>query len=103
RDVELLYAFQQIDQRHQVVLEIHKRMLDRFSYGLICREMNDARNVLVLFEDGKRIVVIAKVNFIILDLLAGDLFHPFEYPGEDRTLLSTQMTSNPLSARSAMV
>ena len=80
-DVEFLYAFQQVDQRHEVVLEIHQRVFDGLSYCLVCGEVDDARDVLVLLEDGERVVVVAQIDLVVLDLFSGDLFYSFEDPG----------------------
>ncbi len=80
-DAELLHAFQQVDQRKQVVLEIHQRLFDGFADRLIGREMDDPGNILILLEDGERIVIVAQIDLVILDLFSGDLFHAFEYPG----------------------
>ena len=42
--------------------------------------MNDAIDIIVLLEYGKRVVEIAKVYFIILYFLPGDLFNAIEDP-----------------------
>lgn len=103
RDLELLYAFEQVDQRQEIVLEIHEGLFHGLSYRLVGSEMDDTRDVLIFLEYRKCVVVIAEIYFVVLDLFAGDLFYAFQYPGEERMLLSTQMTSNPFAIRSTIV
>src|SRR5580658_7396471 len=56
-------------------------MFDRFAYRLEGRKMYYPGDILILLEDGERIVVIAQIDLVVLDLFAGDLFDALQYPG----------------------
>src|ERR1700744_6593108 len=81
RDLEFLDTLQQIDQRKQVVFEIHQRLLDGLSPCLICGEVNDPGNILIFLEDGKCVVIITQINLIVFDFLSRDLFHSLQDSG----------------------
>src|SRR6185437_3308891 len=59
RYLEFLNAFEQVDQRHDVVLEIHQGMLYRLTHRFIRGKMNDPRYILVLLDDRECVVIIA--------------------------------------------
>jgi hypothetical protein len=42
--------------------------------------MDDPGNILIFLEDGERIVVVAQIDLVVLDLFSGDLFDAFQYP-----------------------
>ena len=81
RDPEFLYTFQQVDQGEQVVFKVKKGLFHRFAHRFIRGKMNNAADVIILLEDGKRVIIIAEIHFVILHFLPGDLRDPLHHIG----------------------
>ena len=58
-DIILRHELKQIDERHNIVAIVHKRLLNALAYGLRCCEVDDTLNGGVLLEYGLGSVKVA--------------------------------------------
>ncbi len=57
--------FNRLMSEVKIVLKIHQWLFYRFTHCFVCSKMNDAFDVLIFLEDGKSVIKIAEINFII--------------------------------------
>lgn len=76
--MKLLHTFQQVNEGGKIILKIQQWVFHGFANCLVSSKVNNTGDIIIFLENGKRIIKVAKVNFIVFYFFACYLLYPFQ-------------------------